>query len=210
MNPSPQAHWLREYAKRLAGTPPIRQFQDYLLFDPEAVPHQPRNPFHRPPGVPFGTWFDSGDTAQGQALASKLGANSGYFQEYLNWAPSVSNLYDLVANLVQILGHEQTPEAFRQGLFPQLYNLCGLLEHQVALLRVHTVHAKHQGTALEGTWKALLTQIRLQANQSTFQPGIIEETLEKIDKELLTQQLKEATKSEAKRRHPGQDRTCKP
>ena len=69
------------------------------------------------------------------------------------------------------------------------------------MLCIHWVHGQHQGTALEGTWRALLTQVRLQANQSRYQPEIITDTLQRIDKELLAQQLKESTKSEAKRQH---------
>ena len=157
MNPSPQAQWLQDYSRRLCGEYTVRPFVDYFIQDPQAIPSHPRNPFRRPAGTPFGVWFDSLDTARGQQLAAALGQNSGFFQEYLNWAPSVSNLFDLVSRLVPLLAHPETPEPFRQGLFPYVYSLCCTLEQQVALLKVHQVHAKHKGIALEGTWKALLT-----------------------------------------------------
>ena len=110
-------------------------------------------------------------------------------------------MFDLTVRLAQLLYHPATQHGVRDALFPFLFGYAQLLEQQLSLLRIHWVHGQHQGTALEGTWRALLTQVRLQANQSRYQPEIITDTLQCIDKELLAQQLKESTKSEAKRQH---------
>ena len=201
MNPTPAREWLQNYLLRVTGQLPDRPVEAYLLGSPAELHFHPANPLQRPEGARFGVWFDSLETPTGQLLGSQLGVHSGYFQEYLNWAPSVSFLFDLTVRLAQLLYHPATHAAVRDALFPFVFGQAQLLEQQISLLRIHSVQGQHIGTALDGTWRALLTQVRLQANQSKYQPEIISDTLQRIDKELLAQQLKESTKSEARRQH---------
>ena len=212
MHPSPAQEWLQNYCLRTTGAIPNQPVEQYLLQRPTDLTQQPANPVQRPDGAQFGVWFDSLETPTGQLLGSQLGIHSGYFQEFLNWAPSVSFQFDLTVRLAQLLGHPGTHDAVRNVLFPFVFGYAQLLEQQLSFLRIHTVHGQHIGTALDGTWKALLTQVRLQANRSRYQPELITETLQRIDKELLTQRLKESTKSEAKRQHgnPSQTRQGRP
>lgn len=140
MNPSPAEQWLRDYCLRVCGALPDLPLETYLLRDPAALPRQRRNPIERPDGVQFPLWFDSLETPTGQLLGSQLGVQSGFFQEYLNWAPLVSWFYDLTARLCQLCVHPHTPQPFRDALFPFLFGYAGLLEHSVGLIQIHTVH----------------------------------------------------------------------
>ena len=87
--------------------------------------------------------------------------------------------------------------AFQDALFLFVFGYAEILEQAVALLQIHTVHAQHHGTALDGAWRALQTQVRLQATTNRFRAEIITDTLDRINKELLSQELKQATKTEA-------------
>ena len=199
MNPSPAEQWLRDYCVRVCGSLPDQPLPVYLLHNPAELGRQRLNPVERPDGVRFPLWFDSLETPTGQLLGSRLGVQSGFFQEYLNWAPSVSWFYDLTARLCQLCVHPHTPSAFRDALFPFVFGYAEILEQAVALLQIHAVHAQHHGTALDGAWRALQTQVRLQATTNRFCAEIITDTLDRINKELLSQQLKQATKTEAHR-----------
>lgn len=199
MHPSPAAEWLRDYCLKLTGSHPTAPLEAYLLQHPADLPQQRRNPVARPPAVEFPSWFNAAHTAQGQLLASQLGPNSGFFQEYLNWAPSVSWLFDLVAGLVQLTAHPSTPAPFRDALFPFVYGFGAVLEQTITLIKIHEVHGQHAGTPLDGTWRALQTQIRLQGTSSTYSGEVVADTLDRIHKDLLTQQLKAVAKNEASR-----------
>ena len=122
----------------------------YLLRSPTQLTLHPMNPIQRLEGARFGIWFDSLETPAGQFLGSQLGVHSGYFQEYLNWAPSVSFLFDLTVRLAQLLYHPATQNGVHDALFPFIFGYAQLLEQQVSLQRIHCVHGQHQGTALEG------------------------------------------------------------
>ena len=111
----------------------------------------------------------------------------------------MSWLFDTVAGLVQLSAHPDTPALFRDALFPFVYALGAILEQEITLVKIHEVHGEHVGTPLEGTWKALQTQIRLQGTTSAYNGELVTETLDRIHKDLLTQQLKAVAKSEAGR-----------
>ena len=187
MNPSPTEQWLRDYCVKVCGALPDQPIAAILLRNPVQLPHSRLNPIEQPSGVQFPFWFDSRSTPTGQRLGSALGESSGFFQEYLNWAPSVSWLYDLVAHFCQLIVHPQTLPAVREVLFPYFHGFASILELQLSLIQIHSVHGEHHGTALDGTWKALQTQIRLQATTNQYRPGLLTDTLDRINKELLSQ-----------------------
>ena len=58
------------------------------------IPPAAKNPVPRPPNAKFGRWFDSRRTAEGLRIAEALRPSSGFYQEYSNWAPVVSFLFD--------------------------------------------------------------------------------------------------------------------
>ena len=151
MNPTPVEEWLRNYCVRLCGAVPTTPVEQILLRNPAHLVHQPLNPVEKPNGVNFPFWFDSACTPSGQRLSARLGENSGFFQEYLNWAPVVSWLFDVVAAQCQLLIHPQTPPVFRKAWFPYFHALASVLELASSLLQVHSVHAQHHGTPLDGT-----------------------------------------------------------
>ena len=128
MNPTPAREWLQNYLLRVTGQLPDRPVEAYLLGSPAELHFHPANPLQRPEGARFGVWFDSLETPTGQLLGSQLGVHSGYFQEYLNWAPSVSFLFDLTVRLAHLLYHPATHAAVLDALFPFVFGQAQLLE----------------------------------------------------------------------------------
>ena len=110
MQPSPQLVWLRDYLQRTTGSTAPLPLEQVLLEHPSELPRLRGNPVDRPEGVVPPVWFDCLTTASGQRLASKLGEHSGYTQEYLSWAPSVSYLYDNTVGFARLLAHPETDE----------------------------------------------------------------------------------------------------
>ena len=100
MNPSPAELWLREQSERFNGRLPDRPLPVTWLSDPRRLPRSPCNRVARPGFAAFPLWFDVRQTSQGQELASALGPNSGYFQEYAAWSPWASWGFDLTASFV--------------------------------------------------------------------------------------------------------------
>ena len=62
------------------------------------------------------------------------------------------------------------------------------------------IHAKHKGTGLEGFWWAIQAKICLADRNQWFATTSVHGTLDRLRKELLTQEIKFATKSAASRR----------
>ena len=199
MQPSPQLVWLREYLTRTLGSSVSPPLDRVLLETPTELPRLRGNPVDRPEGVVPPVWFDCLETAAGQRLAARLGEHSGYTQEYLSWAPSVSYLYDLVVGFARLLAHDDTPDAVRNGLFPTLFTFASILEQQVGLLDVHKVHAKHAGTASEHVYKAIQLDQRARGAVHQYQAGATVDMLARVKKEILSQQIKSTTKAVASR-----------
>ena len=89
MNPSPAEQWCREQSRRFNNRIPTAPIADCWLPDPALLPQSVNNPVAHPAGARSPYWFDVRDTAEGSAVATTLGVNSGYFQEYAGWAPPV-------------------------------------------------------------------------------------------------------------------------
>ena len=90
MNRTPGEQWLLEQADRFNDGPPTASLDTVWLPDPRLLPRAVTNPIIRPLGARFPEWFDVRRTSEGAQLAQELGVNSGYFQEYQNWAPFVA------------------------------------------------------------------------------------------------------------------------
>ena len=78
-----------------------------------------------------------------------------------------------------------------------------ILEQQVGLLDVHQVHAEYAGTASEHLYKALQVDQRARAKVHRYRAGATIEALAKVEKELLTQQIKHTAKTAAGRSSDG-------
>ena len=78
--------------------------------------------------------------------------------------PSVSFFFDTIASIVQIFAHERCPEEFHLALFPQVFILCQVLEQQLVLLKIHTIHNEYVGSKLADMWKALQAQLHMQGS----------------------------------------------
>ena len=195
MNPSPAELWLRDQALRFNETIPVGPVQDAWLPDPRLLPPCVNNPVHRPPGVRFPEWFDVRHTATGAAVASSLGASSGYFQEYASWAPFVSWIFDLTAAWIHVTAHPAFPPVLRDVNLPYLHALVTCVERLDASLRLHQVHADQKGTLLDGTWRALQSNLRLGGASRRFSTAFIDEPLAKLRTDALGHQLKLASKT---------------
>ena len=128
-------------------------------------------------------------------MASALGANSGYFQEYASWAPFVSWIFDLAAAWVHITAHPSFPPELRDVNLPYLHALVTCVERLDASLRLHQVHADQKGTLLDSTWHALQSNLRLGGASRRFSTAFIDEPLAKLRTEALGHQLKLASKT---------------
>ena len=200
MNPSPAEQWLRAQALRFNQRLPDRPIEVTWVSDPRLLPRSVNNRVARPDFTTFPAWFDVRETGQGQTVAAALGATSGYFQEYASWAPWVAWQFDYTAAFVDLVAHPSLPPSIRDLLLPYVYASVAITERQVDQLRLHQVHAKHRGTGLEGSWRALQAQIRLSEPEGGFTTEVIDGTLGAIRKELLTQEVKLATKAAAAQR----------
>lgn len=200
MNPSPAELWLREQAVRFCNRLPDQPLEATWLSDPRFLRRAANNPVARPDGACAPHWFDVKHTAEGLAIANALGPNSGYFQEYASWAPSVSWLFDSVAGIVELLAHPHLPSHIRDLFLPYLYAQVQIVGAQHSLLALQRIHAHQKGTGLEGSWRALQAGIRANALDSRFKTDEIDGALEKFKKELFTQELKLTTKHAAARR----------
>jgi hypothetical protein len=154
----------------------------------------------RPAGARSPFWFDVRDTAEGSAVATALGPNSGYFQEYAGWAPLVSWLFDATAAFVDVAAHPDLPASVRDFLLPYLYTYVEVTEALHDQLALQRIHAKHKGSGLEGSWRAIQAEIRLADRGQRFSTSRVDGTLERMRKELLTQELKHVTKTAAARK----------
>ena len=200
MNPTPAEQWCRDQALRFSNRIPDGSIEDCWLSDPRFLRRAVNNPVPRPAGARCPYWFDVRDTAEGSCIASALGANSGYFQEYAGWAPSVSWLFDVTAAIVDLSAHPDLSRPVRDLLLPYVYALVEVAEAQHDQLSLQQVHAKHKGTGLEGSWRAIQAEIRLADRNQRFVTSSVHGTLDRLRKELLTQEIKFATKSAASRR----------
>ena len=189
--------WLDALREKYLSAEPIGTLELCFIAGPDAVPHYRRNPFKRPLGTPWASWFDSQFTAEGIAVASALGANSGIYQEWANWRPSVSYSYDLFCHLLRLVHHPNTPANVKEVLAPFVALWEPLLQQQITLLQTHEYRAKFAGTEYSGFYRALQTSIKLQERTSTFSPNLVTETFERLQKDLLTQQLKSLAKNES-------------
>ena len=202
MNPTPAERWCRDQSRRFNNRIPTAPIADCWLPDPALLPQSVNNPVARPAGARSPYWFDVRDTAEGSAVATTLGANSGYFQEYAGWAPPVSWLFDTVAAFLEVSAHPDLPPSVREFNLPYLYSLVEVTEALHDQLSLQRVHAKHKGSGLEGLWRAIQVEIRLVNRGLCFGTSRADGTLKRMRKELLTQGLKHATKTAAARWQP--------
>lgn len=195
MNPSPAELWLRDQALRFNEKLPEGLLQDAWLPDPRVLPHCVTNPVPCPPGIRFPEWFDVRHTAAGAAVAAALGPNSGYFQEYSSWAPFVAWIFDLTAAWLHLTAHPDLPPEIRAINLPYLHALVTCVERLDASLSLHQVHADQKGTLLDGTWRALQSNLRLGGAYRRFSTAFIDEPLAKLRTDALGHQLKLASKT---------------
>lgn len=200
MNPSPAELWLREQSERFNGRLPDKPLPVTWLSDPRRLPRSPCNRVARPDFAAFPLWFDVRQTSQGQELASALGPNSGYFQEYAAWSPWASWGFDLTASFVDLAAHPDLPPQIRDLILPYVYGYVQLAEAESNQVRLHQIHAAHKGTGLEGSWRAIQAQIRLTGGEQGFRSDAVDGTLQRMRTELLNQEVKLATKNAAARR----------
>ena len=73
----------------------------------------------------------------------------------------------------------------------------------MGLLDVHKIHAEYAGTASEHIYKALQVDQRARAKVHHYRAGATVEALAKVEKELLTQQIKHTAKTAAGRSTDG-------
>ena len=201
MNPTPAEQWCRDQTRRFNNRIPTAPIEDCWLPDPAFLPQSVNNPVARPAGARAPYWFDVRDTAEGSAVANTLGANSGYFQEYAGWAPPVSWLFDTTAAFLEIAAHPELPPSVRDFILPYLYSYVEVTEALHDQLSLQRIHARHKGSGLEGSWRAIQAEIRLADRGLRFGTARVDGTLERMRKELLTQELKHATKAAASRKH---------
>ena len=105
-------------------------------------------------------------------------------------------LFDLTVGFVRLLAHPETDEGVRRALFLTVFTYAALLDQQVGLLDVHKVHAEYAGTALEHIYKALQVDQHARAKIHEYRVSTM---VQKVEKELLTQQLKHTAKTAAGR-----------
>ena len=211
MNPTPAEQWCREQSLRFNNRIPDLPIEACWLSDPRYLGQSVNNPVARPASARSPKWFDVRSTAEGSAIAQALGVNSGYFQEYAGWAPPVSWLFDITAAFVGILAHPELPGPVRAFVLPYVYALVevtGAFHNQLSLQRIH---AEHKGGGLEGSWRAIQAEIRLGARGHQFSTPEVDGTLDRLRKELLTQEIKFASKNAAsKRSTPAQPSAAAP
>ena len=200
MNPNPAEQWCRDQALRFSNRIPDGPIEEAWLPDPRFLRRAVNNPVSRPAGARSPHWFDVRDTAEGSSIANALGANSGYFQEYAGWAPTVSWLFDATAALVDLSAHPDLSKPVRDLLLPYIYTFVEVTEAVHDQLSLQQIHAKHKGTGLEGSWRAIQAEIRLADRNQRLVTSSVHGTLDRLRKELLTQEIKFATKSAASRR----------
>ena len=141
MNPTPAELWLRDQTLRFNESLPAGPIEGCWLPDPRLLPHCVTNPVSRPSGARFPEWFDVRHTAAGSAVATALGPNSGYFQEYASWAPFVAWIFDLTAAWLNITAHPAFLPILQDLNLPYLHTLVTCVERLDATLGLHTVHA---------------------------------------------------------------------
>ena len=112
----------------------------------------------------------------------------------------VSWLFDATAALVDLSAHPDLSKPVRDLLLPYIYTFMEIAEAQHDQLSLQQVHAKHKGTGLEGSWRAIQAEIRLANHNQRFVTSSVHGTLDRLCKELLTQEIKFATKSAASKR----------
>ena len=112
----------------------------------------------------------------------------------------MSWLFDTVAAFVDVSAHPDLPPSVRDFILPYLYSLVEVTEAFHDQLSLQRIHAKHKGSGLEGSWRAIQAEIRLADRGLRFGTTRVDGTLERMRKELLTQELKHATKSAASRK----------
>jgi hypothetical protein len=202
MNPTPAEQWCRDQSVRFSGRIPDAPIESCWLSDPRFLGQSVNNPVARPAGARSPHWFDVRDTAEGSAVAQALGVNSGYFQEYAGWAPLVAWLFDTTAAFVSILAHPELPGPVRAFVLPYVFSLVEVTEAFHNQLSLQRIHAQHKGSGLEGSWRAIQAEIRLGGRNQRFDTPQVNGTLDRLRKELLTQEIKYATKSAASKRAP--------
>ena len=156
----------------------------------------PKNPVPRPPNAEFGRWFDSRRTAEGLRIADALRPGSGFYQEYSNWAPVVSFLFDWFVRFAQFSSCNELPEAVRTALVPAVESLSKVVELSTTVLDQRLLQAAHVGTPLEDAWKTLATAVRLGDQKNTFQGDLTQSTVSAIQ----SAQQKAAVKAQSERK----------
>ena len=94
----------------------------------------PKNPMPRPPNAEFGPWFDSRRTAEGLWIAEALWPGSGFYQEYSNWTPVVSFLFDWFVRFAQFSSCNELPDAWLTALVPIVESLSKVVELSTTVL----------------------------------------------------------------------------
>ena len=91
--------------------------------------------------------------------------------------------------------HPALPPEIRAINLPYLHALVTCVERLDATLSLHQVHADQKGTLLDGTWRALQSNLRLGGASRRFSTAFIDEPLAKLRTDALGHQLKLASKT---------------
>lgn len=159
------------------GVPDALQFYVSLLSG--EVPRYPQNPVPRPEGLAFGSgWFSATHTVAGNRVVQGLGVNSGYGQEYLNWYPVTSYLFDLVGALTQVLLSAGLSDSEKVLLLPFLKGSKDVLELATANLEVLRLKVDKPELPI---WNIVKDNIRLQGLPGTYVPATVREQLRKVE-----------------------------
>ena len=104
-------------------------------------------------------------------------------------------IFDLTAAWLNVTAHPAFPPIPRDLNLPYLHALVTCVERLDASLGLHTVHAQQKGTLLDGTWRALQSNLRLGGASRRFSTAFIDEPLAKLRTDALGHQLKLASKT---------------
>ena len=156
----------------------------------------PKNPVPHPPNAEIGRWFDSRRMAEGLRIAEALRPGSGFYQEYSNWAPVVSFLFDWFVRFAQFSSCNELLEAVRTALVPAVESLSKVVELSTTVLDQRLLQAVHVGTPLEDAWKTLATAVRLGDHQNAFQGDLTQSTVSAIQ----SAQQKAAVKAQSEKK----------
>lgn len=179
VDPDAIRRYLEDTSQELGvgGVSNVLQFYTGLLTG--TVPRYPQNPVPRPEGLGFGSgWFSATHTIPGSRVLQGLGNHTGYGQEYLNWYPVTSYLFDLVGALTQVLVSAGLTDSDKILLLPFLKGSKDILDLATANLEVLRLKVDEPELPV---WAIVKDNIRLHGLPGTFVPEAVREQIRKVE-----------------------------